>query len=100
MTTLKIKPLFDKIVLELELERTTAAGIIITAVQAHERYLRGKIIAAGAGRRVNGERVPMGVKMGDRVVFDKYTLSEIKIGNQSVFIGTEEGIVGVLGEAE
>lgn len=95
-----IRPLRDKIVFKLELEKTTQAGIIITAIEADERVLPGSVVAVGEGSIKNGARIPPSVKVGDRVLLDKFALKHEKVGDETIIMGTEDAIFGVLENME
>jgi len=94
---MKIRPLNDRIlVLRVKEEEKTSGGIIIPDT-AKEKPQEGKIVAAGPGR-VNdkGERVPLEVKKGDRVLFGRYAGNEIKIDGVEHLIMREEDILGIV----
>jgi len=91
-----IRPLHDNVVLELEkAEEKTASGIILTDSNK-EKPTIGVVIAVGPGRTRKGELIPMNVKVGDRVVFEKYGNSEVKIDDEEYLIVAEDKILGVL----
>lgn len=86
---MKIKPLLDKVVLkEVEVLETTAAGILLPG-SAKEKPQISEVVAVGPGGVVNGERVEMTVKPGDKVITGKYTGTQVKLD------GTEYTIVSV-----
>ena len=94
---MKIRPLNDKIlVLRTEEEEKTSGGIIIPDT-AKEKPQEGKIVAAGPGK-VNdkGERVPLEVKKGDRILFGRYARNEIKIDGVEHLIMQEEDVLGIV----
>ena len=94
---LKIRPLEDRVVVEpFEAEEKTAGGIVLPDT-AREKPLRGKVIAVGPGRLLEktGERVPVGVKVGDRVVYGKYSGTEIEIDGEEFVILRESDILAV-----
>ena len=94
---MKIRPLNDRIlVLRVEEEQKTAGGIIIPD-SAKEKPQEGKIVAAGPGRMdEKGNRIPLEVKEGDRILFSKYAGTEIKIeGVEHIFM-RESDILGIL----
>lgn len=94
---MKVKPLNDRvIVVRVEEEKKTVGGIIIPDT-AKEKPMEGKIVAAGPGKRdEKGQRVPMEVKNGDRVLFSKYAGSEIKIDGVEHLFMREDDILGVI----
>ena len=94
---MKVKPLNDKVlVIRIEEEQTTSGGIIIPDA-AKEKPQEGKVIAVGTGK-VNdkGERIPLDVKEGDRVLFSKYGGSDIKIDGVEHLIMREDDILAIL----
>ncbi|MBN1849741.1 MAG: co-chaperone GroES [Deltaproteobacteria bacterium] len=94
---MKIKPLNDRVlVLRIEEEEKTSGGIIIPDT-AKEKPQEGKIIAVGPGKMDEaGNRTPMDVKKGDRVLFGKYAGNEIKIDGVEHLIMREDDILGVI----
>ncbi|MGD9535825.1 MAG: co-chaperone GroES [Alphaproteobacteria bacterium] len=94
---MKIKPLHDRVVVKrVEQEQKTAGGIIIPD-SAQEKPQEGEVVAVGAGSRDDsGKLRPLDVKKGDRVLFGKWSGSEIKIGGEDVLIMKESDIMGVI----
>lgn len=96
-----IKPLGDRVIVrpltEEELGTVSASGIIIPDSAKKERPEQGIVIATGPGKwDEDGEkRIPLEVKVGDRVVFTKYGYDELKFENKDYFIVSESGILGV-----
>ncbi|RPI99774.1 MAG: co-chaperone GroES [Chloroflexi bacterium] len=96
--TLKLRPLGDRVVIEpTEREETFAGGALVLPETAKEKPQQGQIIAAGPGRLDdNGKRVAMEVKVGDQVLYAKYSGTEIKIENKKVLILKEADILAVV----
>jgi chaperonin GroES len=94
---MKIRPLHDRLVVQrIEEEAKTRGGIIIPDT-AKEKPQRGRVIAAGPGRtNEDGELVPLDVRVGDRVLFGKYSGSEITIEGEEHLIIREEDVLAVL----
>jgi len=94
---MKIRPLHDRVIVKrLEEEEKTKGGIIIPDT-AKEKPLEGRVIAAGKGKILeNGEVRPLDVKEGDRVLFGKYSGTEVKIEGEEHLILREEDILGVI----
>ena len=94
---MKIKPLGDRVLVEaLEAEEVSKSGIIIPDT-AKERPSEGKVVAVGPGRRTDeGERVEPEVKKGDRVLYGKYSGTEVKVGEKEYLILRETDILAVL----
>lgn len=94
---MKIRPLHDRVVVRrLEEERTTAGGIVIPD-SATEKPMRGEIIAVGAGKFLdNGDKRSLDVKVGDIVLFGKYSGTEVKIDGKELVVMREDDIMGVI----
>lgn len=90
-----IRPLFDKVLIELENETLHTSGLIMIG-EPNERIQRGTVLAVGEGRRENGVRNPLQVKVGDRVLFDKWSMIDIKMQDKVHYIAIEDGIIGIL----
>ena len=91
-----IRPLGDRVVIEVaEAETKTASGIIL-ADTSKEKPMKGKVIAAGPGAYQNGVLVPMTVKEGDMVVYSKYSGSEIKLDGQELLIVRQSDILAIV----
>ena len=96
---MKFRPLADRIVVKrVAHEEKTKGGIIIPDT-AKEKPQEGEVIAVGAGKIEKGERVPMDVKAGDRILFGKYSGTEIKLDDVEYLILREEEILAKLGAA-
>ncbi len=94
---MKIKPLQDRVIVQrIEEEQKSKGGIIIPDT-AKEKPQEGKVIAVGKGRIADdGKVVPMSVKAGDRILFGKYSGTEIKLDGEEYLIMREEDILGVI----
>ncbi len=94
---MKIMPLQDRVLVKrLEEEEKTKGGIIIPDT-AKEKPIEGKVIAAGKGRvKEDGKFVPLEVKAGDKVLFNKYAGTEIKIDGEEHLIMREDDILGII----
>ena len=97
MAKTKFRPLHDRVVVRrIEANEKTKGGIIIPDT-AKEKPSEGEIIAVGpGGRDENGKLIPMGVKAGDRVLFGKWSGTEVKLDGQELLIMKESDIMGVL----
>jgi chaperonin GroES len=97
MAELKLRPLGDRVWVEpIEQEQTTASGIILPET-AKEKPMEGKVLAAGPGVRDDkGERQPLEVKVGDRVLFAKYAGTEIKQEGTKYLIMRESDILAIV----
>ncbi|CEG25385.1 co-chaperone GroES [Bacillus sp. B-jedd] len=94
-----LRPLGDRIVIELvESEEKTASGIVLPDT-AKEKPQEGKVVAVGTGRVLDsGERVSVEVSEGDRIIFSKYAGTEVKYQGQEYLILRESDILAVIGE--
>ena len=94
---MKIRPLQDRVIVKrVEEEEKTKGGIIIPET-AKEKPQEGQIIAAGPGKVTDdGKKIPMEVKVGDRILFGKYSGSEIKIDGEEHLIMREDDILGII----
>jgi len=92
-----VRPLFDRILVKRLDEPTRSKGGIFLPEAAKEKPVEGEILAVGNGRTMDdGTVVPLLVKVGDRVVFGKYSGTEIKVGGEDRLILREEEILGVV----
>jgi chaperonin GroES len=97
MAKLTFKPLGGRVLVEpIEQEEVTAGGIVLPET-AKEKPQQGKILAAGPGDRdEEGKRIPMDVKVGDTVLFAKYSGSEVKMDGKKLLIMRESDLLGIL----
>jgi len=95
-----VTPLHDRVLVRRIEEKETVKGGIIIPDTAKEKPQEGEVIAVGAGKiNEKGDRVPMDVKAGDRILFGKYSGTEIKVEDQEYLILREEEILAKLGGA-
>ena len=94
---MKFRPLHDRVLVKaLESEEKTKGGIIIPDT-AKEKPMQGKVVAVGPGARdETGKLVPMGVKVGDKVLYGKWSGTEVKIDGEELLIVKEADILGVV----
>ena len=94
---LKIRPLHDRVVIKREDEEQKSAGGILIPDTAQEKPIRGKVQAVGKGKILeNGEVRPLDVKVGDRVLFGKYSGTEIKVAGEELLVMREEDIMAIV----
>jgi chaperonin GroES len=94
---MKFRPLHDRVVIRRVDEAGTTKGGIIIPDTAKEKPMEGEIVAVGPGARDDkGARVPLGVKAGDRILFGKWSGTEIKLDGQDLLIMTEADVMGVI----
>ena len=91
--TVNITPLHDRVLVRRLEEKETAKGGMIIGDTAKEKPREGEVIAIGAGKMEMGHRIPLDVKVGDRILFGKYTGNDIKIDDQEYLILREEEIL-------
>jgi chaperonin GroES len=94
---MNIRPLHDRVIVRrVEEEPKTAGGIVIPDTAA-EKPTQGEVIAVGNGRiQENGEVRPLDVKAGDRILFGKYSGTEVKVNGEDLLVMREDDIMGVL----
>ena len=94
---MNLRPLHDRVIIKrMEEERTSPGGIVIPDTAA-EKPSRGEVIAAGNGKRNDaGEIVPMDVKVGDKVLFGKYSGTEVTVDDEDLLVMREEDIMAVI----
>lgn len=94
---MNLRPLHDRVLIRRVEEQETVRGGIIIPDSAKEKPHQGEVIAIGSGKlQEDGERAPMDVKPGDRILFGKYSGSEIKVDGEEYLILREDEILGVL----
>ena len=94
---MNIRPLHDRVVVKRVEEEKKSAGGIVIPDSATEKPIRGEILAAGNGKILeSGDVRPLDVKVGDKVLFGKYSGTEVKLDGADVLVMREEDIMGVL----
>jgi len=94
---MKIRPLYDRIVVKRIEEKETMQGGLYIPDSAKEKPQEGEVVAVGKGKRLDdGKLVPLDVQVGDRILFGKYSGSEIKVDGEELLILREDEILGVL----
>jgi chaperonin GroES len=97
-TKTKLRPLHDRILVKRVEEEEVRRGGIIIPDTAKEKPQEGKVIAVGSGKvGDDGKKIPLEVKAGDRILFGKYSGSEVKIDDEEYLILREEDVLGILG---
>lgn len=93
---MSIKPLGDRVVIKrLEAEETTKSGIVLTGA-AKERPQEAEVVAIGPGAVVDGNRIPMEVKIGDKVLYSKYAGTEVKLDGEEYTILKQDDILAIV----
>jgi len=97
MRNMKIRPLHDRVIVKrMEGEEKTKGGIIIPDT-AKEKPVEGKVIAVGSGKVLeNGKKMPLQLKAGDRILFGKYSGTEVKIDGEEHLIMREDDIIAIV----
>ncbi|MBV8354412.1 MAG: co-chaperone GroES [Candidatus Eremiobacteraeota bacterium] len=98
---MNLKPLGDRVVVEhVEQAEKTAGGVFLPDT-AKEKPQEGKVLAVGSGRILdNGTKVPMEVKVGDRILYSKYSGSEVKIDGKEFLVISEKDVLGIVTDAK
>jgi chaperonin GroES len=95
---MKLRPLQDRILVQRVEEETTTKGGIIIPDTAKEKPAEGKVVAVGNGKvGDDGKRIALEVKKGDRILFGKYSGTEVKVDGEEYLIMREEDVLGVIG---
>jgi chaperonin GroES len=94
-----ITPLHDRVIVKRIEEKESVKGGIIIPDTAKEKPQEGEVVAVGSGKREKGELIPLDVKVGDRILFGKYSGNEIKIDEQEYLILKEDEILAKIGGA-
>jgi chaperonin GroES len=98
---MNVRPLHDRILIKRIEEKETVKGGIIIPDTAKEKPQEGEVVAAGNGKKTEeGKIIPLDVKKGDRILFGKYSGTEIKIDDQEYLILREDEVLGVLEAAK
>lgn len=97
MSSVNVRPLNDRILVKRMEEDTTTPGGIIIPDSAKEKPQKGQVVAAGTGRILDdGKKVPLDVKVGDKILFGKYAGTELKLEGEDYLMMREEDVLGVL----
>jgi chaperonin GroES len=95
--TMKIRPLHDRILVKREEEKEVKKGGIIIPDTAREKPQEGKVIAVGNGKvNEDGKKIPLDVKAHDRILFGKYSGSEVKVDDQEYLIMKEDDVLAII----
>ncbi len=97
--SVSIKPLEDRILVKsVEAEQTTASGLVIPDT-AKEKPQEGVVIAVGPGRFEDGQRLPLDIQVGEKVIYSKYGGTEVKYNGEEYLILSSRDVLAVLGES-
>jgi chaperonin GroES len=94
---MNIRPLHDRVIIKRQEEERTSPGGIVIPESATEKPIRGEVVAVGNGKILeSGEVRPLDVKVGDTVLFGKYSGTEVKVDGEDLLVMREEDVVGVI----
>jgi chaperonin GroES len=98
---MQIRPLYDRIVVKRIEEKETKIGGLFIPDSAKEKPQEGEVVAVGQGKRnEDGKLIPLDVKAGDRILFGKYSGSDIKVDGQEYMIMREDEVLGILEDTQ
>lgn len=93
---MNIKPLGDRVVIKaVEMEETTKSGIVLPGT-AKEKPMQGEVLAVGSGEIVDGKKVPLELKVGDKVIYSKYAGTEVKIDGDEYLILRQSDVLAII----
>ncbi len=93
---MNIKPLGDRIIIKvLESEETTKSGIVLPGT-AKEKPMQGEVLAVGSGEMVDGKKIPLELKVGDRVIYSKYAGTEVKMDGEEYLILRQSDVLAII----
>jgi chaperonin GroES len=94
---MQIRPLYDRVVVRRIEQKETMQGGLYIPDSAKEKPQEGEVVAIGKGKRLeDGKLVPLDVQVGDRILFGKYSGSDIKLDNEELLIMREDEVLGIL----
>jgi chaperonin GroES len=94
---MKLRPLHDRVIVKRSEEERTSPGGIVIPDTAAEKPIRGEVLAVGRGKILeNGETRPLDVKVGDKVLFGKYSGTEVKLDGEELLVMREEDLMAVI----
>lgn len=93
---MNIKPLGDRIIIKvIESEETTKSGIVLPGT-AKEKPMQGEVLAVGSGELVDGKKIPLELKVGDKVIYSKYAGTEVKMDGKEYLILRQNDVLAVI----
>ncbi|MBK1719449.1 co-chaperone GroES [Thiocystis violacea] len=94
---MNLRPLHDRVVVRRSEEERTSAGGILIPDSAAEKPIQGEVVAIGRGKLLdNGDVRPLDLKVGDRVLFGKYSGTEVKVADEKLLVMREDDVMGVI----
>jgi chaperonin GroES len=95
---MKVRPLHDRLIVRRVEEKETASGGIVIPDTAREKPMEGEVLAVGRGKLLeNGTKLALDVKVGDRVLFGKYSGTEVQVDGEDVLIVREDEVLAIVG---
>jgi chaperonin GroES len=95
--SMKLRPLHDRVIVKRSEEERTSPGGIVIPDTATEKPIRGEVLAVGRGKILeNGETRPLDVKVGDKVLFGKYSGTEVKVDGEDLLVMREDDVMAVI----
>ncbi|HOH89673.1 MAG: co-chaperone GroES [Clostridia bacterium] len=93
---MNIKPLGDRIIIKvIESEETTKSGIVLPGT-AKEKPMQGEVLAVGSGEMVDGKKIPLELKVGDKVIYSKYAGTEVKMDGNEYLIIRQSDVLAII----
>ncbi|HWR60898.1 MAG TPA: co-chaperone GroES [Clostridia bacterium] len=93
---MNIKPLGDRVIIKvIESEETTKSGIVLPGT-AKEKPMQGEVLAVGSGEMVDGKKIPLELKVGDKVIYSKYSGTEVKMDGNEYLIVRQSDILAII----
>ncbi len=93
---MNIKPLGDRIIIKvIENEETTKSGIVLPGT-AKEKPMQGEVLAVGSGEMVDGKKIPLELKVGDKVIYSKYAGTEVKMDGNEYLIIRQSDVLAII----
>ena len=93
---MNVRPLSDNILVCRAAEETTSSGGIILTEKDKEKPMRGEVIAVGRGKKQDGKVVPLDLKVGDKIIFGKYSGTEVKIDDKELLMMKESDVMAII----
>ena len=95
---MKLKPLGDRVLVRIEEQDEQLPSGLVIPDTAKEKPQEGEVLAVGPGGYIEGKRVPLDVKVGDRIIFSKYGGTEVKVDGEELLILSERDILAIIGK--
>jgi len=94
--SINLKPLGDRVVIQpKKAEEKTSSGIYLPSTASKEKPISGVVVAVGGGKTIDGNKIPLEVKVGDNVIYSEYAGTEIKVNDEKYLIVREDDILAI-----